>query len=120
LERKAVKGQARSRRLAGSAPTPFVPWRRLQEIFTMFLQGEASRQGSRFMMEGSAIIAMGALRLQIEERLLQTEDYRALKALDRAITEVRGTGAAPRETVAPGQPNQLQQKLAEKYNSAVA
>lgn len=72
------------------------------------------------MMEGSAIIAIGALRLQIEERLLQTEDYRALKALDRAIAEVRGSGAAPREAVAPGQPNQLQQKLAEKYNSAVA
>lgn len=72
------------------------------------------------MMEGSAIIAMGALRLQIEERLLQTEDYRALKALDRAIADVRGSGTAPREAATSAQPNQLQQKLAEKYNTAAA
>ncbi|MDX7953106.1 hypothetical protein P7D22_18240 [Lichenihabitans sp. Uapishka_5] len=71
------------------------------------------------MMEGSAIIAMGALRLQIEERLMQTEDYRALKALDRAIADVRGPGVA-RDIATPAQPNQLQQKLAEKYNTAAA
>lgn len=38
----------------------------------------------------SALESMRALRDQIEERLQATEDYRALRALDKAIAEMQG------------------------------
>lgn len=86
------------------------------------------------MFEGSAVSAMAALRSQIEERLMQTEDYRALKALDNAIAEVEGVSAmsAPLLAAVPltrptsaemsiaEQHHHLQQKIAERFNSAVA
>lgn len=40
----------------------------------------------------SAFGAIGALRDQIEARLNQNEDYRALKALEAALREVAGPG----------------------------
>lgn len=44
--------------------------------------------------EFSAVAAMSALRAQIEDRLNQIEEYRALKALDVAIATVRPPGPA--------------------------
>ena len=86
------------------------------------------------LIEGSAINAMSALRGQIEERLLHNEDYRTLRALDRAIAEVK---APPAKTLAsiPAAPashdvaddvtimdqhGHLQQKIAERFSSAAA
>ena len=47
-------------------------------------------------IEGSALDAMHALCVQLDERLRRNEDYRALKALEQAIDGVRaeGPGAA--------------------------
>jgi hypothetical protein len=43
--------------------------------------------------EFSAVHAMNGLLAQIEERLNQTEDYRALRALQRAIADVAAQAA---------------------------
>lgn len=42
----------------------------------------------------SAVNAMNALRAQIEDRLFQTEDYRALKAIEKAIADVLSPSTA--------------------------
>ena len=47
----------------------------------------------------SALSAMKDLRAEIDQRLAQNEDYRALRALDKAILEVRLVSPAPVETV---------------------
>jgi hypothetical protein len=91
------------------------------------------KEGFEMMFEGSAVSAMAALRGQIEDRLMQTEDYRALKALDKAIAEVEGISATrapvlpvpltrptPAELSIAEQHSHLQQKIAERFNSAVA
>lgn len=86
------------------------------------------------LIEGSAITAMSALRGQIEERLLHNEDYRSLRALDKAIAEVKGPPgkaiatipAAPSphvigdEMTIMDQHGHLQQKIAERFSSAAA
>jgi hypothetical protein len=78
------------------------------------------------VLEGSAITAMAALRTLVEERLMQTEDYRALKALDKAIADLRAphvkNTSKPEvpDTPVAAQQAQLQQKLVEKYNSSAA
>ena len=82
------------------------------------------------LIEGSAITAMSALRGQIEERLLHNEDYRSLRALDKAIAEVK---APPTRAIAipaahdmadevtiMDQHGHLQQKIAERFSSAAA
>lgn len=86
------------------------------------------------LIEGPAINAMSALRGQIEERLLHNEDYRALRALDQAIAEVKAPPskaigsipAAPSphamtdEVTIMDQHGHLQQKIAERFSSAAA
>ena len=89
------------------------------------------------LIEGPAVNAMSALRGQIEERLLHNEDYRALRALDQAIAEVKAPAKAvasipPAAAPAPAphimadevtimdQHGHLQQKIAERFSSAAA
>ncbi len=48
----------------------------------------------------SALSAMKDLRAEVDQRLSQIEDYRALRALDKAILEVRLVSSMPVETVA--------------------
>ena len=87
------------------------------------------------LIEGSAINAMSALRGQIEERLLHNEDYRSLRALDKAIAEVKAPpskaiasipaaaipSSSPAEEVTiMDQHGHLQQKIAERFSSAAA
>lgn len=86
------------------------------------------------LIEGSAVTAMSALRGQIEERLLHNEDYRALRALDQAIAEVKApptkaiasipASTAPHamaeEVTIMDQHGHLQQKIAERFSSAAA
>lgn len=83
------------------------------------------------LIEGSAINAMSTLRGQIEERLLHNEDYRSLRALDKAIAEVkappsRAIAAIPAshdttdEVTIMDQHGHLQQKIAERFSSAAA
>lgn len=86
-------------------------------------------------IEGSAIAAMNVLRAQIEERLSHTEDYRALRALDRAIADVQfnfsARAANPSATIHPSsgpvptnpvadQHELLQQKISERFEPAAA
>jgi hypothetical protein len=58
----------------------------------------------------SAFSAMKDLRAEIDQRLSQIEDYRALRALDKAILEVRLVAAAPVETQAAPAPDQAETK----------
>jgi hypothetical protein len=64
------------------------------------------------------------LRALVEERLMQSEDYRALKALDKAIAESRGPQPkvvmkpSPEESPVAAQQGQLQQRLVDKYTNA--
>lgn len=86
------------------------------------------------LIEGSAINAMSALRDQIEDRLLHNEDYRTLRALDKAIAEVKAPPAKAGAAIPPAtavrdvaddltimdQHGHLQQKIAERFSSAAA
>ncbi len=49
----------------------------------------------------SAFSAMKDLRAEIDQRLAQIEDYRVLRALDKAILEVRLVATAPADVKAP-------------------
>ena len=49
----------------------------------------------------SAFSAMKDLRAEIDQRLAQVEDYRVLRALDKAILEVRLVTATPADAKAP-------------------
>ncbi len=93
------------------------------------------------MEHGTALGAMSALRGQIEERLLQNDDFRALRALDRAISDLQ-MPARPAMLSAPPalqvnpvtmsgglsmppsgvseSPSQLQQKISAKFSGSAA
>ncbi len=93
------------------------------------------------MEHGTALGAMSALRSQIEERLLQNDDFRALRALDRAISDLQmparpvilsaspalqvnpvsmSAGLSMPTSTIPDSPSALQQKISAKFSGSAA